>query len=160
MQINQDVFIHQGISDTQISQLIEYSHTDSEIKKFTSDPVRFKDRNAFDQWLLKGRVIYTLSDKDKNLLGIVKFGHKNPPVDKTPANFTFAIRIYELARGQGLSSKFMKITFKDFFKNHQSPIITGIWLETSCNNLAAINAYQKFGFKTVSQDGDSLIMVL
>jgi len=163
MKINQDVFVQQGILDCQIDQLIEYSNTDSNIQKFTSDKTRFADKDTFHQWLLKGRIIYTLIDKNKNLLGIIWFGPKNPPIKlDSKYNFTFSIRIYGLARGQGLSQEFTKITFKDLLKNQPKSQITGFWLETSKDNFPAIHTYQKFGFKTVSSPdySNKIIMIL
>lgn len=159
MKINQDVFIQQGILDHQIDQLIEYSHSDSDVQKFTSDLKRFANLNAFSNWQQQGRIIYTLTDLDKNLLGIIWFGQKNPPLVSS-ANFTFAIRIYGPARGQGLSQEFMKTVFNDLQKNHQSSHITGFWLETASDNFAAIHTYQKFGFKTIGEHEKFLVMVL
>jgi len=160
MEINKDVFVQQGILDHQISQLIEYSHHDPNVKKFTSDPKRFADKASFYQWQQQGRIIYTLTDSSKNLLGIIWFGQKDPPLKTIKANFTFAIRIYGMARGQGLSQKFMKITFDDLLKNQKDSHITGFWLETSSENFAAIHTYQKFGFKVVDKVNHSLVMVL
>ena len=160
MKINQDVFIQQGILDCQIDQLIEYSSTDPEVKKFTSDPKRFADKKSFFAWQQQGRIIYTLVDNYKNLLGIIWFGQKDSPLKNLSANFTFAIRIYGSARGQGLSQDFMKTAFADLQKNHQDSQITGFWLETHQDNLSAIHVYQKFGFKIVGQENQSLIMAL
>ena len=134
MKIGQDVFVHQGILDSQIDQLIEYSQTDSDIQKFTSDLTRFANKKSFYQWQQKGRIIYALSDTQKNLLGIIWFGHKEAPLKDVTANFTFAIRIYGSARGQGLAQEFMKITFDDFLKNKDKTHSTGFWLETSIDN--------------------------
>jgi len=159
MKIGQDIFVQQGILDCQIDQLIEYSHADSDVQKFTSDSKRFADQKSFHQWQQQGRIIYTLADNQKNLLGIIWFGHKDPPIN-LPANFTFAIRIYGSARGQGLSQEFMKIAFSDLLKNQKDSHVTGFWLETNQKNLSAIHVYQKFGFKTVGKDNGSLIMVL
>jgi len=158
MKINQDVFIQQGILDCQIDQLITYSNTDPEIKKSTSDPTRFKDRAAFDQWLTKGRIIYTLVDKNNNLFGITWFGPKIPPVKLDPKfNFTFSIRLYDQARGQGLSYPFLKTTFNDVLKSSKDEV-TGFWLQVSKDNVPAIHTYKKIGFKKVKQIGDKIIM--
>jgi len=159
MEFDKDIFIKQGISDCQIHQLIEYSNTDSEIKKFTSDTIRFKDLPSFKKWLIQGRIIYTLSDINHNLLGIIWFGQKKPPID-IDANFTLAIRIYGLARGLGLSFKFMKTVFTDLLQNQKYSQITGFWLETSSKNFAAIHTYEKFGFKKISLIDDRQIMFL
>jgi ribosomal protein S18 acetylase RimI-like enzyme len=159
MKLGQDIFIQQGIIDCQIDQLIDYSHTDSEVQKFTSDPSRFSDRQAFSQWLQQGRIIYTLFDKNNNLLGLIWFGQKDPPI-KLNANFTFAIRIYGSARGQGLSQIFMKAAFNDLRKNHRQSKITGFWLETATDNFAALHTYEKFGFKKISDIDSRTVMVL
>jgi ribosomal protein S18 acetylase RimI-like enzyme len=159
MKINQDVFVQQGIMDCQIEQLIEFSQTDIDVQKYTSDKSRFQDRASFSQWLQQGRIIYTLINTNNNLLGIIWFGQKDPPV-KISANFTFAIRIYGSARGQGLSQEFMKIAFKDLRLNHQKSHITGFWLETSVDNFAAIHTYEKFGFKQFEKRNNKTIMVL
>lgn len=158
MKIGQDVFVQQGVMDCQIDQLIDFSRTDSEVKKNTSDPSRFQDRTAFSRWLEQGRIIYTLIDQYQNLLGIIWFGQKDPPI-KVSANFTFAIRIYGTARGQGLSQEFMKIAFKDLQKNQKKSKITGFWLETSVDNFPAIHTYEKFGFQKIAQQQDKIIMV-
>lgn len=158
MKIGHDVFVEQGILDCQIDQLIQYSHSDPEVLKFTSDSTRFTDKSAFQQWQQQGRIIYTLSDLQKNLLGIIWFGQKDPPINLN-ANFTFAIRIYGPARGQGLSQEFTKITFDDLLKNQKNSHITAIWLETKQKNFAAIHVYQKFGFKKVKNYQDSILMV-
>lgn len=159
MKIDQDVFVQQGILDCQIHQLIEYSHNDLDVQKFTSDSTRFNDLSSFKNWLIQGRIIYTLTDKNKNLLGIIWFGQKEPPVD-IKANFTFAIRIYGSARGQGLSQEFMKIAFDDLLKRTEKTKITGFWLETSVNNFTAIHTYEKFGFKKNNLIDNRQIMFL
>lgn len=159
MKIDQDVFVQQGILDCQIHQLIEYSHTDLDVQKFTSDSTRFKDLSSFKNWLIQGRIIYTLVDKNKNLLGIIWFGQKEPSININ-ANFTFAIRIYGPARGQGLSQEFMKIAFDDLLKKIKKTKITGFWLETASNNFAAIHIYEKFGFQKINLIDDRQIMFL
>ncbi len=158
MKIGQDIFVQQGILDCQIDQLIEYSHSDLDVQKFTSDLKRFASRKTFFEWQRQGRIIYTLIDDHQNLLGIIWFGHKDPPIS-IKANFTFAIRIYGPARGQGLSQEFMKIAFADLQKNQKESHITSFWLETSIDNFAAIHTYEKFGFKKVDQIDNKIIMI-
>lgn len=157
MEINKDAFIQQGILDCQIDQLINFSNSDPDIKKFTSDPIRFKNRQAFNQWLEHGRIIYTLIDQKNNLLGIVWFSQKESPL-KLAANFTLAIRLYGLARGQGLSQVFLKTAFDDFINHKNKQKISGFWLQVSIDNLAAIRTYEKFGFNKLGQTDNKLIM--
>lgn len=158
MKIGQDVFVQQGILDCHIDQLIEYSQSDLNVRKFTSDSKRFASKEAFFIWQRQGRIIYTLVDGKQNLLGIIWFGQKDPPI-KINANFTFAIRIYASARGQGLSQGFMQLAFNDLFKHQKPPHLSGIWLETSSDNLSAIHVYQKFGFKKILSRRRKIFMV-
>lgn len=161
MEIDKDVFIQQGILDCQIDQLINFSNTDPEVKKFTSDPIRFRDLDSFKKWLQQGKIIYTLTNKQQNLLGIIWFSQKNPPI-KINANFTFAIRIYPPARGQGLSFIFLKTAFDDISKSKSVSNIKNVWLEVSEDNKPAIKTYKKIGFKVFSEstNKDKIIMVL
>lgn len=159
MEIDKDVFVQQGILDCQIDQLINFSNSDPEIKKFTSDQIRFHDLTSFKKWLEQGRIIYTLTDQKHNLLGIIWFGQKEPPL-KCSANFTFALRIYSQARGKGLSQNFMKLSFQDLLKNQKKHQISGFWLATAKNNYAAIHVYEKFGFKSIGQHHHENIMYL
>lgn len=159
MKIGVDVFAQQGISDHQIQQLIQLSHTDPDVKKFTSDPTRFADLSCFNLWLQQGRIIYTLFDSNSNLLGIIWFGQKEPPVNSS-ANFTFAIRIYPPARGCGLALPFMKLAFADLLQHQSQSHITGFWLETDAANSTAIHLYRKFGFRQISRQRHRVFMVL
>jgi ribosomal protein S18 acetylase RimI-like enzyme len=158
MKIGQDVFVQQGILDCHIDQLVDYSQSDQDVKKFTSDVKRFSSKESFFEWQRQGRIIYTLVDQQQNLLGIIWFGQKDPPIP-LGANFTFAIRIYGNARGQGLSQEFMKTAFNDLLKNQTHSHITGFWLETSVDNLAAIHTYEKFGFVSISFSDTKNIML-
>lgn len=143
--------IKKGILDKQIDQLIEYSLTDESVGKFTSDRERFKNRQAFEKWQQKGREIFTLNNKNNDLVGIVWTGLKEKQIDSKKYNKTLAIRIYGEARGKGLALGFMKNCIKE----------KGYWLETSDNNLAAKALYSKFGFKEVSDvdENGKIIMV-
>lgn len=146
-----DFEIRKGILNKQIDQLIEYSLNDESVGKFTSDRERFKNRQAFDEWQQKGREIFTLNDKNNDLVGIVWTGLKEKQIGSKKYNKTLAIRIYGEARGKGLALGFMKNCIKE----------KGYWLETSDNNLAAKALYSKFGFKEVSDvdENGKIIMV-
>lgn len=154
-----------GITDKQIDQLIVYTNSDCEIASHTSDPIRFKNKQSFNKWKEKGRLIYVMTDRAGNgdLLGMVWFGKSHLPNKIYLANlandvkqkygFTFAIRIYGSARGQRLSRKFMSAAFKSFknttlFKEAKN---NGVWLATSIDNPAAVSAYTGFGFERVTE---------
>lgn len=160
--------IASGISEEQIAQLIDYSNEDLDVIKNTDDQRRFKDRNAFNEWLKKGRKFFTLVDKEKKLLGIIWYGRKDIPqrpeyterIDISKYNYTLAIRLYWKARGKHLAEKFMRITF-DFFMKSPPDDFKGLWLETSTGNVSAVKAYRSFGYKdasTSSQEGRILMV--
>lgn len=131
--------IAKGIIKKQVRQLLSYSQTDPEILKFTGDKKRFSSLSKFNKWS-KNRTIYTLTDKQNNLLGIIWFGKKN--------GITFAIRTYPPARGKGYSAKFLTKVMKDFLKSEDYKNMGGgkIWLETHSNNFPAISLYTKTGW--------------
>jgi len=160
--------ITSGITDHLVTQLINYSNNDESVVKNTSDKKRFKDQSTYNEWLKKGRKIFTLTDKEQNLLGIMWYGKEEMPreakyiegIDTSQYNYTFAIRLYGRARGQRLAGKFMKATFDIFMKS--SPVdFRGLWLETSADNTVAVKAYKSSRFKEAStpSEGNRILMV-
>ena len=137
------------LSEKNIRQLIEYANNDESVKRFTSDPKRFKDRESFENWLKKGRKIYCLINENTDLMGISWFGPEGE-------GFTFGIRIYGEARGKGLGYGFLKETMDDYMKEeeYQKAKNKDFWLETSKDNIAAIKIYEKLGFK-FEKDGEN-----
>ena len=153
-----DFEVKKGITDKQINQLIEYSASDESVDKFTSDKERFKNREAFDEWIKGGKEIFTLTNENGDLLGIIWLGLKEIPeadwrekIDRDKYRLSFAIRIYGEARGKGLGIDFMKKCIKN----------RGIWLATSDDNFAAKALYSKFGFRQVSEasENNKIVMV-
>ncbi|HKC04828.1 MAG TPA: GNAT family N-acetyltransferase [Patescibacteria group bacterium] len=152
--------VSEGIGESQIKELVDYSSSDPLIVKFTHDATRFKNIEAFKKWKTE-KFIYTLSSSKDKLLGIVWFGKKNhPKAEGLP--FTFAIRIYKPARGQGLSKKLMKSAFDKFIKTdlYQSSVKKGFWLLTRKDNEFAIKLYTNFGFKKILTDKDGYILMI
>lgn len=152
--------VREGITTSQVNQLIRYSNEDDLIKLYTSDPSRFVSREGFEEWRKKGRSIYTLTDQDKDLLGIIWFGGQSIPKrdfihEFNPEEYgiTFAIRIYGRARGRGLAQNFMKRSIGMFQNSGAFQAIPnkGIWLETSEDNEPAVKAYLRYGFQKVSE---------
>lgn len=165
-----DLEVDFGITEKQISQLIHYSRTDQAVQT-TSDPKRFKDHESINTWLQKGRSIYTMTNVDGDLLGIVWFGGKEMPEGTAIAQeyqdncgVTFAIRIYGQARGKHLARPLTGITFKDYIQTDEFNAIPKkhFWLETHADNTPAVTAYEKFGFKHVTRPDDHgrILMVL
>lgn len=163
LQANKSFLVNQGITEKQINELIQFANTDPQVRKFTSDSKRFRDREAFDKWSSQGRTIYTLVSDQGNLCGILWFGKKDLPtreftqeLDPKDYTVTFGIRTYGDARGKGLAKPFMRDVF-----NHFSPK-EGIWLETSGDNIAGVRAYTNFGFRKITNpnvDG-KILMIL
>ena len=160
--------ISEGLTDKQITQLIEFTNTDPLILANTSDKERFKNRASFEKWFEKKRKIYSLIDNDKNLLGIIWFGIKQIPKELDLENFnassysiTFSIRLYSTARGKRLSHQFMEKALNlykqtnEYLKNPEK----GMWLVTNSDNKAAIKTYEKIGFKFVCNLEDKRIFM-
>lgn len=154
-----DFKISEGITLSQIQDLIYYSREDSLIKQTTTDSKRFKDKKTANLWL-KNRNVYTLSDEEK-LYGILWFGDKEMPDANYPADFnpkkygiTFGIRIYDKARGKGFSQKLYTEGI-DLYKqteDYKKILNKKIWLSTNANNYIAVSLYKKIGFKEITRD--------
>ncbi len=166
-------FIHgsvqRGISPRHLNQLIEYTHSDPAIKKFTSDFKRFPDEATFNKWK-EGATIYTLISKEDIFLGIIWFRPLNLPAEfssdlenSSDYGFTVAVRLYKEARGKGLFKPFLESAIEMFKKTEtyeKTDIKKGIWLLTDENNLQAQAAFERFGFKRVNIRSGRLLMVL
>jgi ribosomal protein S18 acetylase RimI-like enzyme len=141
--------IKEGLSEKNIKQLIEYTNSDETVQRFTSDAKRFKNGESFENWLKKGRKIYSLVDENGNLMGISWFGQEGE-------GFTLALRIYGEARGKGLGYGFLKETMDNYMKSgiYQKAENQEWWLETSRENVAAIKIYEKLGF-SLEGEGES-----
>ena len=151
--------VFKGISKNQTTQLISLTKRDSEITKYTNDIKRFGDLTKYKKWS-NGKEIYTLTDDQKNLLGIIWFSKKETP-EVPKATYTFAIRIYPPIRGKGYAKKFMEESIKLF----KSPINNQndkkiLWLSTMISNIKAINLYKSFGFTIVRENNGKLFMLL
>lgn len=156
-----ELFLASGLTEKQIEQLLHFSLNDSSVSEQTSDPIRFKDKDAYEKWLKKGRTVHTLTNAQEDLLGIIWYGQEDFPneadfieeFDPNEYGVTFAIRIYEKARGKKLSQHFMRASLESFVNSddHKKIERQGIWLETSITNNAAVTSYTKFGYKQVSK---------
>lgn len=162
--------IHDQITHSQIDQIIQYSNSDPEIQKFTSDAKRFQNKASFDSWYAKGKFIYLLVDKNDNVFGLIWFSKKVLPSKKYTQNIdpslygiTFAIRLYSQARGKGLSEAFFNQAFGRFTSSpsYQKIENKGLWLETSANNVPGTHLYQKLGFIKVTEpdENNKILMV-
>lgn len=161
MQTLGKLLVCEGLSKRQVNELIKFTNADPLILATTKDTERFKDKATFNMWLKKNRKIYSLTDANKKLLGIIWFGNKNMPknihystsLDINKFTITFAIRIYGNARGKGFAKNFIKKTWEQYKETdeYKTNPNKGIWLETNINNFAAVKAYKRVGFVLVSK---------
>lgn len=148
-----------GITSTNIIDLINYTNHDKKIAKYTHDQKRFISKKSFHKWIKDKKVIFTLVDNEQKLAGIIWFSKKPfQKVDKADYNYTFAIRLYSIARGKKLAFQFMKIAFDTFCND--LPKINKFWLTTKVNNIPALKLYNKFGFKEEFQSRGKTYMTL
>jgi ribosomal protein S18 acetylase RimI-like enzyme len=149
-----------GITGHQATQLVEFSQTDPLVIKFTRDPKRFNNIETFNKWR-RGKIIYTLENPEKDLLGIIWF-QKAKTTHSPLATFTFAIRVYPPARGKGLAFSFMEKSFDAFYKTgtFTKSKTNGVWLSTKKSNKKAISLYKSFGFKKIATDGNTEYFIL
>lgn len=161
----------EGITEKQIEQLIKYSQVDELVKLNTGDAVRFKDKTSFNEWKKIKRKIYTLTNPEGELLGIIWFRTMILPLnknfiqnfDKEKYGITFAIRIYGNARGKGYAKDFLNWAFKEYLKtkDYLKNPSKGFYLETRKDNVTAIKLYGKFGFNVISKpdENERVIMI-
>lgn len=156
--------LKKDISNLQIKQLISYSNSDSEIAKYTNDQERFKNLFAFKKWRAKGKFIYILESKRKDLQAIVWFSKERAPIKNRATKlcgFTFSIRLYPKIRGKGFAIKIMKKSFDIFYKTkiYNASRNKSFWLTAHQDNLPALKTYKKFGFKNVITEKGKVLMV-
>lgn len=146
------------ITDPQINQLIEYTNSDPDIRKFTSDLKRFPDRASFENWS-KDKSLYTLSDGSENLFGFIWFEKKQIPIDESQSidpkeyQITIAVRIYGKIRGKGYFKKFLEKALEDFKDSNK------FWVSIAKENIASYKAFKKFGFKEIRNSSDRILMI-
>lgn len=145
-----ELYFNKGIKYDQVDQLVEFARTDDAVRKNTSDPKRFANRESYMDWLGNGKKIYTLSDAQGDLKGLIWFGMKDMPTNKVEGlryPFTFAIRTYGDARGNGFAGAFAEEAIEDFRGANDD----GIWLEVSADNEPAIKLDNRLGFNQITE---------
>ena len=138
--------IERGWSDELADQLVSASREPQIVRYTPNDAAeRFSTPEAAQEWYeRKQPTIYALS-RAAELAGVIWYSHRPRP--ELAADHTFAIRMYDSARGKGLAVPFMTVAEADF-RNIAHP--DGIWLETDMDNSVARNLYRKIGYKVVA----------
>jgi hypothetical protein len=160
--IQKHFFVHKGpLTQKQRDQLIAYTQVDQLVEEFDTDRERFSSRETYESWIsTKPRIFYTLTDSyepDGKLYGIIWFGEKVIPSDycyilsiKTDDYpYTIGTRIYDEARGLGLSKNFKWTVLTDFFNRNIPPF--GVWSETSSKNDRNVRGNLNLGYKIATQ---------
>ncbi len=148
-----DLRIETTITDSQIDELIYHSTNDQQVIIKTSDPTRFKDRQAFNDWLQNKPSLYVLTDATSKLLGFAWVQKLSNPLIQSEFDTTAAIRLYGDARGKGLSSWFLDEALTNYGE-------ANYWLRTSSDNVSAIKTYERLGFEIVSSPDKENKMIL
>jgi ribosomal protein S18 acetylase RimI-like enzyme len=108
---------------------------------------RFSSAEAANKWFSRDEhIVYSLGRAAK-LAGIIWFTKYAEPVLEN-ADYTFAIRMYNEARGNGLARNFANAALQDLEmeENYQGDV----WLETDINNEVAAHLYGNLNFHQVN----------
>lgn len=104
--------ILKDISGKEIAQLLNYTKRDKLIRTSTHDIDCFRSKKTFLSWKKRGKIIYSLINRNGKLLATAWFNKKRPnDLRKMPE-----IRVYPPAREKKISKKFMEIV-RDNFKS-------------------------------------------
>ncbi len=167
--VNESFYIHPAITSSQIEQLIAFTQSETDPVKLGRDGQRFMSREQYEEWSKKGRTIYTLTDNidaEGRLKGIFWAGEKELPdradysesLDPNFYRHTYAFRLYDSARGKGISHSVLSTCIDEYVSKLSLPV--GFWLETSGANEVAIHMDEKQGFRVVSGKNDQGLVTL
>jgi len=170
---NPKIEIYSGLNEHFASQLIEKSRQETMLRYVPDDASRrFKDDDSINQWLTNRDVFLLTDGQSLDLGGIIWYGPKGFPQELPNhlirqlgiPSHTFAIRLYDGYRGQGLAKDFMRETFGAYmwhmYQQGQLRNYTGLWLRVSEDNPAAIQAYTDFGFVEAARDDENHIIFM
>ena len=149
---------------THQQQLFDFSQSDQEIIANTGDATRFATTEKMKNWLSGPRIFYVLTPQQKpnEMSGFIWFSSEPLPIKTAEeqaknSHWTFAVRLYQKARGRHLSFPYMKKAFEHFWQKQPSE---PVWLSTRATNTIAQKIYTKFGFTLLGQKDDRLYYVI
>lgn len=151
-----------GWSDELAEQIVIASRQAAILQHTPNDAAeRFPDMAAANDWHLSGKSpeVYSLHERtSQQLAGLAWFSWQQSEALAPSYNATFAIRLYDIARGKHLSYPFAAAVHADF-EQQQTDKLTGLWLETDTDNQPAQQLYRKLGYTTLTVIQDRLLMV-
>lgn len=131
----------------ELAQKLVIASEDPLIKQFAPNDngSRFTNLQAAYDWYTKKQpIVYSLM-KNGQLGGITWFSANHR--QELDSDYTFAIRMYPLARGNRLAQPFVEQAEIDF-RRLKNP--RGLWLETDSNNVVAQKLYAALGYKIIT----------
>lgn len=140
-----------------VDQIVEKSRQPHVMKFEANEDAggRFKNRESYQAWANKERIIYILLSSTDDVAGIIWFGKRQNTNIDSKYKLTFGIRLYEGYTGRGLSKPLMKashIDARSIFKEQY------IWLDYAESNFIAGKAYKSFGYEELAAADDRIIM--
>jgi ribosomal protein S18 acetylase RimI-like enzyme len=148
--------VREGWSDEVAEGLVAGARED-EMRRWVPRDLaeRFSDTDAANEWYERNhKRIYALAQR-ATLTGVIWYSPNSRP--DLGADYTFAIRMYEQARGRGLARAFMVAAQRDFAAVERYE--GAIWLETDADNTHARRLYEQSGYTLVSEQSDRVTMV-
>lgn len=135
--------IRLGVSEFELTQLVSHSNIDPMIQKFTPRDLQRFPNLLSAQVYFSTRNVYTLTDPNDFLKGVVWFNPHVHPLDPSENDFTYAIRMYDPFRGKNLAGSFSDFSVRHFLSEHFE---SRIWLGVDDINERAIAFYEKTGW--------------
>jgi len=158
-----DYIVEQGWSAELAHDLVRVSREPAILRYTPGDAQRrFADVPAAEAWHSnpeKQPVVYTLRDAAQHqLCGFIWLRRGQHKAIDGSYQTTFGIRLYDGARGKGLSYPFAKAAHDDYaaLPIHDTP--PRMWLETYRDNLPALKLYQKLGYQILTSTGEQVVM--
>lgn len=148
--------VYRGWSGELAERLVEGSREEEMRRRVPRDVgERFASVDSAYEWYRANEhVVYALADRAA-LAGVIWFSRRVRP--EFEADYTFAIRMYEKARGRGMAGRFMAAAHRDFeaFQRYEG----NLWLVTDTDNRTARALYEHQGYLPQGEEDGRVVMV-
>jgi len=144
--------VYRGFND-QVAALLYDGTRDPVVIAHTHDAERFKTPESVMQWHESSstpRTFYSLGNAA--LSAVIWFGESKSV--HSSATATFAIRMYDGARGLGIAGDFLEAAHEDFATIHGGDV----WLAVKNTNSAAQRLYKNHGYIQDDETDGSITM--